>query len=572
MFKVNPLLATDSYKLGHASMYPEGTEYVYSNFTARSNTHLNVPVEYKTNKIVFFGLQAVLKEMIDLWNEQFFWKPFGGRAHDEFHYDIKPFIGDNEFSIKSFKKLHNRGYLPFRIKALPEGSRVNIGVPVFTIINTDPEFYWLTNYVETYLSDELWKPTTVATIADRYKAILMDFAEKTGGSKEFVQFQGHDFSMRGMSGTLDSVKCAAGHLTSFVGSDNLLSPGYINYYYPGNTGLVACSVPASEHSVMCAGEQENEKETIRRLIQDKYPSGPISVVSDSWDFWKVITEYASDLKDVILNRGVDSNGISKVIFRPDSGDPADILCGDVNWEIDRPDFSEAIEWAADLVVNQHTCTIPHGEYGTPELTEIVKINGNYYKLVIELEWNRYDKQYYYCDGHNVVTHEMVTPEPKNLGAVECLWNIFGGTINEKGYKTLNQKVGLIYGDSITLQRAVDILSRLEKKGFASDNIVFGIGSFTYQYITRDTLGFAMKATHAIINEESKSLVKNPITDNGVKKSAKGLLRVEKEGDNYVLYDNQSPEEELQGELEVVCDGYDVHTESFSTIRERLNNY
>jgi nicotinamide phosphoribosyltransferase len=111
------------------------------------------------------------------------------------------------------------------------------------------------------------------------------------------------------------------------------------------------------------------------------------------------------------------------------------------------------------------------------------------------------------------------------GVVETLWDIFGGTINSKGYKELDPHIGVIYGDSITLEIAEEICEKLKLKGFASTNIVFGIGSYTYQYNTRDTFGWAMKATYAEINGEGVNLFKDPVTDNGTKRSHKGLLKV-----------------------------------------------
>ncbi len=483
-FKTKPITTTDSYKLAHARMYPEGTEYIYSNFTPRSNAHLNIPAQYKTNKIVFFGIQGVIKQMHEEWKEGFFDMPIEEVLAD-FKTRTAPFIGDYPVDISSIAALHKLGYLPIKIKALKEGSRVNIGVPVFTIINTKPEFYWLTNYLESYLSAESWKPTTTATIADIYRKIITRYTNKTGGNKDFIDFQGHDFSMRGMSGSVDSAKAGAGHLTSFKGTDTLSAVDYLEYFYEAKNTFVAASVPASEHSVMCINGETDEKETIRRLIQDLYPTGIVSVVSDSWDFWKVISVYARELKDTILDRQPDSMGFAKVVFRPDSGDPVEIICG-----------------------SEHL--------------------------------------------------QSENPTPAELGAIDVLWNIFGGTINEQGYKTLNQRVGLIYGDSITPQRADDILRRLEAKGFASDNVVFGIGSYTYQFITRDTLGFAMKATYGVVGGKPVEIVKNPITDSGTKKSAKGLLRVEYQEGNFVLYDRQSSEQEALGELRVIYENGDFY--------------
>lgn len=247
--------------------------------------------------------------------------------------------------------------------------------------------------------------------------------------------------------------------------------------------------------------REAETRVFKRLITETYPSGVVSVVSDTFDFWHAVTVIAPKLKDEILNRVPDSLGLAKTVFRPDSGDPVKIICGD-------PD---APEGAA------------------------------------------------------------------RKGAVEALWDIFGGTVNEKGYKTLNQRVGLIYGDSITPQRAEAILSQLALKGFASDNIVFGIGSFTFQYQTRDTLGFAMKATYVEINGESVEIFKDPKTDSGTKKSAKGLLQVlwDQEKSKFVLKDqvDKNAEEDVLNELSVVfLDGKIWANGEIETIRQTANGW
>ena len=573
-FRLNPITTCDSYKLAHQSMYAPGTELVYSNFTPRSNTHLNIPVKYKTNKVVFYGIQATMRQMKEEWDENFFSQP---EAEMIAYYQRRtaPFAGDHKPDIEKIRRLHKLGYLPLRVKALPEGSRVNIGVPVFTVRNTLPDFYWFTNYVESYLSDESWKAITVATIADVYKQVIISYADETGGNRDFVDFQGHDFSMRGIDGSIPAARSGSAHLLSFKGSDTLGAVDWLEYYYNAANTFVAASVPATEHSIMCLGEQTNEKETIRRLIQDAYPTGIVSIVADSWDFFKVISVYARELKDIIEARQPDSMGFAKVVFRPDSGDPADIICG-----VEIKDYSDS-KWSDDLdivkrevasdVVSQVVSETAHGEAGPGEASVIFKYQFAYYKLVVDISWNRYDKQYYYEDGHSIISCTEIVPTPEQLGAVETLWDIFGGTTNDKGYKTLSQKVGLIYGDSITVERADDILRRLKAKGFASDNIVFGIGSYTYQYLTRDTLGFAMKATYGQVNGVGIEIVKDPVTDNGkTKKSAKGYLRVEKEGNDFVLYDQQTAEQEEQGELQVVFeDGIAYNITTLDEIRARL---
>lgn len=239
-----------------------------------------------------------------------------------------------------------------------------------------------------------------------------------------------------------------------------------------------------------------ETAAIKRLVTEVHPSGIVSIVSDTFDFWGVITQCIPLLKDDIESRQENELGLAKVVIRPDSGDPVKIICGD----------------------------------NDSDLTHVRK------------------------------------------GAVECLWETFGGTVNSKGYKELNPRIGLIYGDSITIERAEEIMSKLKDKGFSSTNVVFGVGSYTYQMITRDTCGFAMKATAGIVDGTFKEIFKDPATDDGTKKSARGYVRVELEDGEYVMYDQQTPEQEQSGCLQAVFkDGNLIVDDTFQNIRDRLAN-
>jgi nicotinamide phosphoribosyltransferase len=181
-----------------------------------------------------------------------------------------------------------------------------------------------------------------------------------------------------------------------------------------------------------------------------------------------------------------------------------------------------------------------------------------------------DNKYYTLESVKLVDCEVTHLTPEQKGSIEILWEIFGGTVTEQGYKLLDSHIGLIYGDSITMAVAEEVFLKLAAKGFASTNVVFGIGSYSLQHVTRDSFGMAVKATYAEVDGKGYELFKDPKTDGGMKKSAKGLLRVEKEGDNYVLYDQQTPEQEKQGELKTVfLDGKLVKETSLSEIRQRL---
>ena len=447
---MNPLLYTDGYKVDHRRQYPEGTTLVYSNWTPRKSRIDNV------DEVVFFGLQYFIKKyMIDDFEMNFFSKP-KDEVCAKYSRRINNYLGANQVGISHIEKLHDLGYLPMVIKALPEGDSVPIRVPMLTMYNTKSEFFWLTNYFETILSTTLWMPCNSATIAKQYRKILDAYAIETSTIPEFVDWQGHDFSMRGMAGLEAAIMSAAGHLLSFTGTDTIPTIDFLETYYNANsdTELIGGSVAATEHSVMCMGMNSGEQETFKRLITEVYPSGIVSIVSDTWDLWKVLTVYLPNLKEEVLSRD------GKLVIRPDSGDPVDIICGN-----------------------------PNGK----------SIN-------------------------------------EQKGVIELLWDIFGGTKNSKSYKQLDEHIGAIYGDSITIERAVQICERLKHKGFASTNVVLGIGSFTYQYNTRDTFGFAMKATYGEVNGEGREIYKDPITDDGTKKSAKGLIKIEKIDDSYRLMD------------------------------------
>ena len=254
---------------------------------------------------------------------------------------------------------------------------------------------------------------------------------------------------------------------------------------------------------MCAGISESsELETFERIL-DKHKSGIVSVVSDTEDFFQVLNVILPALKARIMARD------GKLVIRPDSGDPADIICGTMS----RP-----------------------GAVFTAQV-------------------------------------RTMEQDPDFFGAIQLLWNVFGGTTNAKGYKVLDKHIGLIYGDSITIDRAKDIWTRLESMGFASENVVFGVGSYSYQYVTRDTFASAIKATWAKINDVEYNLLKDPATDNGTKKSATGRLAVTRNADGELeLTEKATPEQEAVSLLQPVwANGDFIRRQSFADVRAVLGN-
>lgn len=303
-----------------------------------------------------------------------------------------------------------------------------------------------------------------------------------------------------MAGVEAAAGSGMGHALSFTGSDNLNVLPSIEDFYGPLEGLGIGSVPATEHSVATAFGPQDELGYFRSVL-DANPTGIVSAVSDSYDLWKVLTEVLPELKDEILSRD------GKLVIRPDSGDPVDILTGTLKW----PDSDR----------------------------------------------------------------DEDTRTPAEVGVVELLWNLFGGTETEQGYRVLDSHIGVIYGDSITYDRARRIMERLEAKGFASTNVVFGVGSFTYQYQTRDTFMSAMKATWVEVDGEGIDIYKDPATDNGMKKSARGRIAVDLKNEEYFLRDG-SAGAKLGGtehdQLQVVWeDGKFVKTQTFAEVRARLGH-
>lgn len=827
-------LLCDFYKISHREQYPKETQVVYSTWTPRSNKH-----HPTTDKVVVFGIQAaILKYLIHYFDEEFFEKE-REEVISEYERVLKFALGIKTPDCRHISDLHELGYLPLKIRAIPEGMRVPLRVPMMTIENTDPRFFWLTNFVETMLSAELWLPSTSATIAKEYRDILDRYAEETG-DPNFVGFQGHDFSMRGMACIEAAASSGAGHLLSFYGTDTIPAIFHLEEYYDADIEkeLVGTSIPATEHSVMCAGiGSSNEYDTYERLITEVYPNGLISIVSDTMDLWACVKDIIMPLKEKIMTRD------GKVVVRPDcyaegtqiltdkgfvdfreitedslvaqvdfdktysfckptkiqkyaydgemhrfesageqdkkhdilvtpnhrmiyfgkdnveavyakdvplgckkpnkrtvlkaaktKKDPTKRLSAlerflialqadgcirnknrsefnfskdrktnrflniatsngflitehgagsrnidiskdpeKANWKSQRAfsikhdsldlryeyhkekfgwvdvgkltyewcvDFiDELVEWDgckkaenrykfdtmekevmdtvelialsagyrtkrntyqdardtvrlcytisiikdSDCITTQainhsvelysgdvYCCTVPSGML-IVKLGNSVSVCGNSGDPVKIMCGYRQDEIRSVPYGFVDNTTGKLISRREEKGLVECLWDIFGGTINEKGYKVLDPHIGAIYGDSINLSRCESICHELQLKGFASTNVVFGIGSYTYQYNTRDSFGFALKSTMCVIDNVERKIFKNPATDDGTKKSNCGVVAVsEFEGELVCtdgLYQGHHQPDIMRN---VFLNGELMVRDSLATIRQRLS--
>lgn len=478
-FKLNPLYEADGYKVAHKDMLAENTVREYWTWIPRSLKYMHPSIK----KIMSAGQQMVLRYIHSNFQELFFDQPI--EVAEKFGRDMSKYIG-MEYNAAHFIALHKLGYLPIGVQAIPEGTFTNPNIPHMTGINTIDGYAWLGLYLETLLSKLAWQIATTATLAAKFKENAVEWVTKTDVDNLWLaDYMCHDFHSRG-GNPFTSIAAGLGHAFSNRGSDTLNIIEAARYYYDVPEDEVCInSVNASEHSVTCtgifkyekllrAGKLNHEIEAyyafdapsagsvenpdylaIAELLNlrdwlRKFPTGILSVVSDTMDLWKLITHVLPRLKDLIMARD------GKLVIRPDSGDPVDITCGK---------------------------------------------NGGVTKNGIDF------------------IHE-------NKGVIELLWDIFGGTVNKQGYKVLDSHIGAIYGDSINLDRQVAIYGRLANKGFAATNIILGIGSFTYVYITRDQAGYAAKGAWFEILEEGVregfNIYKDPITDDGTKKSLKGF--------------------------------------------------
>jgi len=482
----SPTIQKDVYKEFHRLAYHPSVTRVFANFTNRSNTHSNIE---DCDGVYHVGLQYFIQDyLIEDWNEHFFNVPVDDAVANHHRY-LSAMLGF-PVDVQYLRDLHALGHLPLLIKSLPEGMKVPYQVPSFTVVNTHPDFAWLTNAIETVLSCEVWPMQTSLTTSVAYLKNFKESFERTGVPMELLPFMGHDFSFRGMFGRHAAAMSGFAHLASgFAGTDTIPALEFAERFYDADVDaeLVGCSVCATEHSVTCSWIEEGEIAFIRYLMNEACPTGILSIVADTWDFWKLVNEYLPLLHDEIMARD------GKVVIRPDSGDPVKIVCGD-----------------------------PGALEGSPEFK----------------------------------------------GLVECLWDEFGGTTTAQGFRILDEHVGAIYGDAITLERQEQIIAQLEAKGFAP-TVVLGIGSYTYQFVTRDTHGSAVKATHVIKEGKGLSIYKKPATDVS-KKSARGLLRVDREDGELKLFDMQSEEGESMGLLQPVFkDGKALNRTTLGAIRERV---
>lgn len=366
--KLNPLLLCDWYKVVHSDMYPKNVTKLVSYFTPRMSRLED------QNKLVMFGLQAFIKTyLIEAFDEFFFSRP-KDEVLAEYARIVDNGLGKNSYNLKKIEELYDLGYLPLEIRALPEGCRVNIKVPMFEISNTHPKFAWLVNTIESAISATLWHAMVSANVGVMYRNIVNKYYDKTVDDSFPRAKALGDFSMRGQESIESAVMSSAGFCLSFLNTATVPTLPWLEKYYNCDCTKepVAFGAISTEHSVMCSNYAVDGDEItfVRRLLTEIYPHHSFSMVSDSYDYWNLVDNVLPQLKNEIMNHD------GCLLVRGDSGDPVEIVTQTVFhlWET----FGGTVNSKGYKVLDPHIKAI-YGDSITPErcekIYEILTQNG-----------------------------------------------------------------------------------------------------------------------------------------------------------------------------------------------------
>ncbi|MCT0017720.1 nicotinate phosphoribosyltransferase [Lactococcus lactis subsp. lactis] len=506
-----PHLDTDFYKVSHVmknetnsigetdpSLHPVGITELYETLTPRENSYFPY-----SEQMTVYGYEFFVENLVKNWQENFFNK---GEEEIISDFDVVTMMAGQEVHDKFLPQmlaLHKLGYLPLEIKALPEGFLVPMRVPVLSIVNTHPNFYWLPGYLETTLLANTFVTSTVASYAREFRKLGQKYADLTADSNDYLDFQFHDFSQRGQHGDEAGILAGISHLTCFKGSDQIPAVKTLMDFYKDTdkNELIGASVVATEHSIMesLAGQfgtnKQGQIDAFKNLIE-RNPSGILSIVSDTYDYWEVIDEVLPSLKELILARD------GKLVIRPDS--------------------------------------LTESRMKTPN-------------------------------------HRIENVNDQLVESLKALYEVFGGAINSKGYKVLDQHIGLLHGEGITLDNLEELFIAIEKSGFSTENIVLGVGAYTYSVKpSRDDFGQALKASSVVIGGKDIPIFKQPKSENeAFKRSPRGAVSIHGTSGNYSMIEGltiQEARNDSKNQMNTLLkDGVSSFKTPFSVIRERIQS-
>ena len=567
----NPLLLIDFYKACHAEQYPHGMTRIYSPGTPRMSRLKDI------EEVVYIGGQAFSKEiLIKAFNEAFFSLPEEEVVRQYRRIMVNSLTKDDSRADK-IRDLHRLGYLPIALYAIPEGTSTKIGVPQNVFVNTHPDFAWLTNTLETLYSTYIWHIQIAAEVGKRYRKIVDEYVEKTCDPDVRAARMLGDFSMRGQHCEVSAMKASAAWLCSFLNTATVPALMWLEDNYNCNieTEEVGYGALSFEHSTVTSNYAiDGDEETLlKRALTEIYPNDNFSFLTDSYDHDNFLLNVVPACKDEILAH----NGT--ILFRGDSGDPVEIIAGKKIEAVllDEDELADLEDYFKDYAYDNDI---------DGEETCYFNINGTFYKVFFQPEYTNErgawtDTKYWFIEDYNI-KYEEVEPSLELLGMVWYLDQIFGSTLNSKAYKVLNPKVKAIYGDSMTPSRVKEAYERLAAQGYAINNVVFGVGSFSFMCLesedgamnpyTRDTFGYAIKATYGEDADGNPVMIYKQPKALAWKKSPKGCIIVAPDGKSYT---DGHTFEEAHGEgvenlLELVFkNGKMVKETSLKEIRERM---
>ena len=624
---MNPFLLTDFYKLTHILQYRTELRELTSYLTPRGSRLKGI------DKVVFFGLSAYVHSyVVKNFNDNFFNRNFE-YCECEIREVLELGLGYSDEmidrTINAFRTLHELHYLPVEINAVAEGTLVPMGVPCIEIKSTNPQFFWVGQALEASLSAAIWHPMVSATIAREYRKIVRGAFSATVENGIDERTAMSDFSMRGQESNESAVNASVAWLTSMWNSSTVAVRKHIKDVYTKlstrdkMTNGIIRGLTSTEHSVMTSHaclDGGDEIPTFRYLF-DLYKNVSFAAVCDSYDFWNVLTNILPNN----FMQEIDERGKRGVFIgvRHDSAEPVDALCGTV--PVINENSNVKINELPDNLIEGETMyriIIPVDDAErlnkTMSKDGIFDYNGQVYQIM-HFYGERPLFQFSARDVEGRALKTWATDEKNNpigwaivrnlnrprtweeKGMVETMYEIFGGSVNSKGYKVLNPGIKAVYGDSITITRAKKIYERLAANGFAANNVSLGVGSFSFQALenedgtlspfTRDTFSVAIKCTHSkYITREwydkgyegdimhcnvevaERHVFKDPKDFSG-KKSQKGLCRIFFNENGELTYEDELYEADLVGKNSALVPYFKNGQEfkqNFEAIRETIN--
>jgi nicotinamide phosphoribosyltransferase len=314
---ISTIFRTDSYKFTHPFMFRELNKRLGKKKVVGMASYGEARVPKDVNITVFGGQMGLAK---------IFYRPITMDDVNAAEAFALAHFGRPLFDRAAWEKVVNvyGGYIPCIVRAVPDGTVIRGGVPIYSVTVLDEDLFWMSSGIETCLLRAYWYPTTIASMDRDTKQELIRFYEISGADLAGIGFALHDFGGRGVTCGEQAEIGGAAHLVSFLGSDTIEGILAMNFYY--DSPMAGFSVFATEHSVECAFrlDDEGEHDYLRAVLEYAKPGTTVSIVIDGKDMWRCAATLCAPRaaggfrEDIIESQ-------AKVVFRPDSGDMLEVV-------------------------------------------------------------------------------------------------------------------------------------------------------------------------------------------------------------------------------------------------------